>query len=82
MFHPSAASSDEREIALELSQQVGSNFIEFNHSTHPALNPIKGFGLKPNWPTSNLIHLKIEHDIMRLAKELNISNFVSGHDGR
>lgn len=81
MFHPKVASSDEREIARALSNKVGSNFIEFDHSLHLPMSPTTSTNLKPNWPTSNLNHLKIEYDIQNIAQKLNIEKFISGHGG-
>lgn len=81
MYHSDVGSSDERLYARTLASKVGSNFIEFDHALHLPLSPIDNFYLQPNWPTSNLNHLKIENDISKIASTFDTEKFISGHGG-
>ena len=82
MYHPDIRSSDERFYAKRLCKALNVNFIEFDYSKNPIMEPVsKDFYLKPNWPTSNLTHLKSENDIFRLSANLNIDTYLSGHGG-
>jgi len=81
-FHPQVQSSDERIHAHKIAREIGLSIIEFDMSNSLPLTPLQQkLDFKPNWPSLGLTRLKMEQDLLALAKNYKAELFVSGHGG-